>query len=207
VPEQNTWLGRLGASLGLKPQHAGLIKIVAAGLFIGILFLSAPTLFGVGESNSPGRPPSATEVAAPADVTAREELTRLEQEMSTTLERSLSVIDGAGKVHVAITLSAGPRIDPLTNERTERTTTTEKAQDNSQRTQETTTRDTTNVMTKDGSRDVPAAAARIAAKIAGVLIVADGARDATVRARLHQAAVTELSIPAHRVVVEASNRR
>lgn len=139
MPEKNDWLGRLGGLLGFKPQHAGLVKIVAAGLFIGILFLSAPTLFSVGDSGSSRRPPSAAEVAAPVDLTPREELTSLEQEMAAGLERTLSVIDGAGTVHVAVTLSAGPRIDPLTNVRTEQTTTNEKAPDNSTRTQGTTT--------------------------------------------------------------------
>lgn len=203
---KNDWLGRLGQMVGLKPQQAGVVKILAAGLFIGILFIQAPAFFGVGENSSSQRPPDATEVTAPADP-PRDELSRMEREIAGNLERTLSRIAGAGEVHVSVTLAAGPRVTPLTNVREDKTTTKEDATDGSRRTTDTTSRDVTNVMTKNGSADVPAVASRSRAEIAGVLIVAQGARDATVRANLFYAAAGELGIPAHRVTVYPAERR
>jgi stage III sporulation protein AG len=204
---KHDWLTRIGQMIGLKPQQAGVVKIVAVGLAIGLLFMQAPTLFGVSDSGgSPRRPPDATEVTAPPDTT-RDELSQLERDYAANLERSLSLVAGAGNVHVTLYLASGQRAMPLTDVRAEKTTANEDAADGSTRVTTTVTTDTHNVMTKSGSADVPAMAARNRAEIAGVLIVADGAGSSVVKERLFQSARTALGIPANKIQVVPSDRR
>lgn len=188
----------LGDLLHLKPGQVGILKLLVVALAVGILLMNAPSLFGVDEMRK--RPDGATEVATPSK-SARDELSRLEQEKAQELQATLSQIRGAGQIYVQISLAAGPAVQPVTNTRTQETTTSEKAGDNS--TRNTTTReiDTTHVTTKDGSQDQLAVSKQVGAEIAGVLIVADGARNPAVANRLLEAAGAALHIPAHRIQV------
>lgn len=197
-------MGRITQLLGLKPNQVGMVKLVAIGLALGILFLNAGRLFGVIDS---GQPPLGSLPVIAEPLPSTDELTLMEQEIAASLERSLSLVEGAGRVRVVVKLSSGPTVAPLTNVRQETTRANESAPDGSKRTTDTISREESQVMTKDGSRDVPAIAARKGAQIAGVLIVADGAKSATVRARLYEAAQTALDVPAHRVTVEPAERR
>jgi len=204
--EANTGLAeRLAQWLGLKPGQAAVMKLVVVALALGVLFLNAGSLFGVTDTGR--RPPDATAVVAPAPE-PQDALQRLEQDMAARLEHILSQVEGAGQVRVTVTLASSPTVTPLVNTRREQTTTEETAADGSRRRTETVTSDETNVMSKDVNQDMPAVASRSRAEVAGVLIVAEGAHSATVRARLHRAAVTALNIPAHRIeVVPAGERR
>jgi stage III sporulation protein AG len=195
------WAAWLASLIGLKPQHAQMVKLMAIAIALGVLFLSAGDLFGV--SSRPGRPSGAVEVARPSG----DELTRLEQEYARQLEATLSAVKGAGKVRVSVTLESGPEVVPVLNTRAQETRTQEKAGDGSNRDTTTTNRDVTNVMVQDGQSQNLAVQKRIRARIAGVSIVAEGARDAKVAALLHKVAVTQLGIPAHRVQVAAAEGR
>lgn len=201
----NSGLGeRLARWLGLKPGQANVLKLVAVALALGVLFLNAGNLFGVTESGR--RSPEATEVVAPTR-DSQDPLQQLEREMAARLEEILSQVEGAGQVRVTVTLASTPAVMPLTNSRREQTVTEETAADGSHRRTETVTTDETNVMSTDANQDVPAVASRSRAEVAGVLIVADGAGNETIRARLHRAAVTALDIPAHRIEVVPAGER
>lgn len=197
-------IGRLTQMLGLKPSQANMIKLIAVALALGILFLNAGELFGVTETNP--QPANATEVVQ-QPVASQDELVRLEREIATNLAEKLSLIQGAGQVRVAVTLEASPAIVPVMSTRQQETSQHESAADDSTRKTDTKQLDKTHVVTRDGNRDVLAVLKRDRAPIAGVLIVADGAGDSRVRARLHAAAVTALGAPAHRVSVVASQGR
>jgi stage III sporulation protein AG len=204
-PNKTTLVERLTIMMGLKPNQVGMVKMMAIGLALGILFLNAGELFGLEEGSS--RPADTTLVSAPADSSGRDELVDLEREIGNKLERTLSLIQGTGAVRVAVTLEAGPEAVPVINSRVQETTTDEKAGDSSTRRSNTTQKDQSSVVTRDGSRDSLALLKRSRAQIAGVLIVAEGAQEITVRARIHEAAVTALGIAAHRVsVVPAEGR-
>lgn len=198
--------GRLAQWLGLKSVQGPMLKWIAVAVALGVLFLNAGSLFGLTETSQ--RPPNATEVVASVQEQPTDELQRLELEMADRLVAILSQVEGAGQVSATVTLAKGPTVTPLMNTRRETTTTDETAADGSQRRTETVSDDQTNVMSKDVNQDLPAVASRSRAEVAGVLIVAEGARSAAVRARLHAAAVTALNIPAHRIeVVPAAEGR
>lgn len=197
------WAARLAAAIGLKPQQANLVKLLAVGLAIGLLFLNAGELFGLNEQ--PTRPESATQIAAPPGA-PQDELTRMEADLARSLERTLSAVAGAGKVHVTVMLEAGPTISVVADTRVDKTSTKETAADNSTRETVTTNTTTTNVVTRSGSSDSPAVMKKSRAQIAGVLIVAEGARASVVRARLHEAAVTALGISPNRITVTEAGR-
>lgn len=202
--QKGGWAGQVARWVGLKPQQAGLIRIAAVGLAVGILFMNAGPLFGVDTGTPP--PSDAAAVSARA-LDPADELGRLEAEMAHNLEQTLSAIAGAGPVRVTVMLESGPSIAVVADSRVDRTTTKETAADNS--TRETVTANTTitHVLTKSGSNDSPAVMNQSRAQIAGVLIVAGGAGSDRVRARLHEAAVTALGISPNRITVVAASGR
>ncbi len=190
---------RLAQVLGLKPQQANMIKLIAIAIAIGILFLNAGDLFGLTETRTPP-PPDTLKVGGVGDLREDDVLTRLERDLADRLKRKLALIQGAGRVEVMVTLAAGPTEVPVTDVRQQETTTSEKGAGGDTRQTTTVTRDVTTVTT-DGRLGVLKVSG---AEIAGVLIVAEGARDDRVRAALHQAVVTTLDVPAHKVDVEAA---
>lgn len=195
---------RLAAMLGLKPGQAHLIRMLAVALALGILFLNAGELFGVMEPKAP--PAGATQVSTGAEQPVHE-LSRLERQMARELEEKLSLIQGAGRVRVAVTLEATPAAVPVINTREQKTQQSEQATDGSTRKTDTIQVDQNNVVTRDGNRDSLAILRQDRAPIAGVLIVAEGADSPGVRAALHAAAVAALGAPAHRVSVVPAERR
>lgn len=189
---------RLSQFLNQKGMQAAVTRWLVVGLFVGVLFLKAGDLFGVSEPKGP--PPGSVEVSA-APGAPQDDLVRMEREIGQGLERTLSMVDGAGVVRVTVMLEAGPAIAAVADIREDRTTTKETAADNSTREIITTNKTTTHVMSRSGGGDSPAVARKSRATIAGVLIVAEGARSDSVRARLHRAAVTALGISANRITV------
>lgn len=189
------WLG-----LGLSKEQARLIPLVAVLLFIGILMVQAGPLFGVDSGASPSeRPPNTTLVSS--NSLAEDELTRLERQKAADLEAMLGQIQGSGRVQVMVTLEAGPAIEVVKNTTIDQSTTTETASDSSTRqTQSTNTRHD-HVFTRDGASERPVISQTSAPEVAGVLIVAEGAKDVRIKARLLDAAMVALKIPANRIEV------
>ncbi|MFZ5824044.1 MAG: stage III sporulation protein AG [Bacillota bacterium] len=200
--EKGHWL----MTFGLTKKQAQMVPMFAVVLAIGILFLQAGTLFGVETgSDSSERPPNATLVTGPARG-EEDELTRLERRIATDLEERLSWIRGAGQVRVLVTLESGPTIDVVKNTSVDQSTTTEKAADNSTRETQTTNTSNDHVFYREGSAERPVVARTGRPEIAGVLIVAEGARDARIRARLLDAATIALKVPANRIEVVPADR-
>lgn len=198
------WVKKVTELLGLTSQQAGLVKVLAFALALGILFMTAGDLFGINESR---RPSSGGTAVERAEGGAQDELNRIAAEMARNLEESLGHIAGAGKVRVHITLSAGPTVSGVTDTRVDKTETQEQAGDNSTRKTVTTNQTTTNVMVKSGGADTLAVSSKRRAEIAGVVVSAEGAQDARVKERLFRAAVTALGIAEHKVQVEPGDGR
>ncbi|MEW8977591.1 MAG: stage III sporulation protein AG [Symbiobacterium sp.] len=201
-PERGTdgplrWLG-----LGLTKEQARVVPLVAVLLFIGILMMQSGELFGVDSGTTPADPsPGATLVSAVEE----DELTRLERQKAAELERMLAQIEGAGRVRVMVTLAAGPTIEVVKNTTIDQQTTTEEAADSSTRRTESTNTREDHLFARSGSAEQPVVARTSAPEIAGVLIVAEGARDVRIRARLMDAAMVALNIPANRIEVVPAN--
>lgn len=189
---------RITELLGLKPGQANMVKLIAVALVLGILFMNAGDLFGVTETR---RPPNATAVVAPPEGEPVSELTRLEEHYAERLAQKLQAIAGAGRVEVSVTLEAGPSIAVVADTRVDRTNISETATEGSTRRTETVNTHTTHVLQKSGSEDSPVVAKESRAQIAGILIVAEGAGNMSVRQRLHEAAMIAYGIPGHRIQV------
>lgn len=204
-PEEKGW-GPWLKSMGLSENQAKLVPFLAILLAVGILFLQAGPLFGVETGSGSGEhPPNATLVTSPARG-EEDELTRLERRLATDLEEKLAWIQGAGEVRVLVTLEAGPTIEVVKNTTVDQSTTTEKASDSSTRQTETTNTSNDHVFYRDGTAERPVVARTSRPQVAGVLIVAEGARDVRIRARLLDATVVALKVPANRIEVVPADR-
>ncbi|MDF2629066.1 MAG: spoIIIAG [Symbiobacteriaceae bacterium] len=182
-----------------KPPDVMKLALVAAA--VGVALMTAPGLFGL-KGGSKGPPAGATPVAAEAKGGNRTEIERLQEQMSSELEEILSDIEGAGQVGVKVTLATGVINVPVINTSEQKTVTGEKAADNSGRTSETTTVTKNNVVLQDAL----AVSKQLRPEIAGVVVVADGARSAQMRYRLSKAVADHLRLPIHMVRVEARAR-
>lgn len=206
TPAGPGWFETQLAKLGFSKSQYGLIKVLAIGLAIGVLLLQAGDLFGLETGlQAEERPPNATLVTAPPGG-EEDELTRLERRMAADLEEKLALINGAGKVRVMVTLETGPTIDVVKNTTVDQSTTTEKAADDSTRQTDSTNTRQDHVFYREGSAERPVVARTNRPEIAGVLVVAEGAREARIRARLLDAAMVALKVPANRVEVMPAAR-
>lgn len=184
-------------------KRAETARIVLVAVGAGILFLWSGDLFGLVSAKPAAPPVGSTPAAAPL---TPDELTRLEEKEAQKLVAVLARIQGAGTVNVSVSLESGPAIDVVKDTVVEKTTQNEKAKDDSSRVTETESVRENHLLQKGGASDAPVVAKRSRAVIAGVVVVADGAWSAEVKARLLQATYTALGIPANRVQVFAAGR-
>ncbi|MDR1940316.1 MAG: hypothetical protein LBQ40_05965 [Clostridiales bacterium] len=152
------------------------IKIIAAAMIGASLLLIFAAFYG-----SAG---GAQKAAAAADPL---------RELETRLSAMLSEIKGAGKVTVMIMYDGG--IEYVTANST--SVTTNKTTDNSggvDRTVENTTETSTPVIITENGQSKPVIVKEIMPRITGVMIVASGADDVSVRMELARAAATILDV-------------
>lgn len=129
-----------------------------------------------------------------------------EEDYSTYLEKKLinilSKINGVGNINVMVTLENSSEKIAATNT----TTTTEQTLENDSEggTREIIREDqTTQVMTK-GNDDSLLVVKEIKPKVQGVIVVADGAEDPTLKEKLYEAVKTALGITGNKVQVYSS---
>lgn len=114
----------------------------------------------------------------------------------------LSKIQGAGRVSVMITLKSGTEIIPAKDESISDRVTNEKDTEGGTRTiNEKTTTDKVVFAEVQGGSSEPLIIKEINPEIKGVIVVAEGAKDAKVKLMISQAVQTVLDIPAYRVTV------
>lgn len=142
-----------------------------------------------------GQGPRAT--AAPKAPASYEEI--LKQQLAATL----SQMEGVGEVSIQITLASGPEFEyaQKVTQTTKITQEQDRAGGNRVINEKNENREVTIVREDQGRADRPVIIVEKRPQIQGVLVVADGARDPVIRARLSRAVRTVLGIPAHRVQV------
>ncbi|SCY98638.1 stage III sporulation protein AG [Alkaliphilus peptidifermentans] len=121
------------------------------------------------------------------------------------LKRILESIRGAGTVEVMITFEMGSEIVPALN--TTISTDTSEEMDSNGGTRVVTSNSTTETIatTNDNSGNKPLVIKEIKPQINGVIVVAEGADDIEVKAKLYEAVKTVLQIPGHRVQIYPMN--
>ncbi len=125
------------------------------------------------------------------------------------LKGILSAIDGAGEVNVEVALATSTRNEYAFRENvTERRTDEKDSSGGSRVTSESTKEEELAAASTFGSGGGggPVVVVSRRPEIAGVVVVADGARDGAIRERLSRAVQTLLGVPAHRVEVFARGR-
>ncbi len=121
------------------------------------------------------------------------------------LKKILETIKGAGEVEVMITFEMGSEIIPAINTVESVEITEEKDSNGGTRTVNTQNKNNSTVITNDTSGNKPVVIKEIKPQVKGVIVVAEGAEDIEVKAKLYEAVKTVLQIPGHRVQVYPKN--
>jgi len=123
----------------------------------------------------------------------------LEKEMENKLQANLLQMEGAGKVEVSVSYATGLKTEYARNDNV--TKRTSKQTDKTGGTQETTEVTENNQVVMPSGSSQPVMVVEDRPEIAGVLIIAEGARDPKVREAIHTAVQTLLNIPGAKITV------
>ncbi|OPY57531.1 MAG: hypothetical protein A4E55_01584 [Pelotomaculum sp. PtaU1.Bin035] len=191
---------------GGQEKNVGQLKdqkkrnIWLAGLAaLGVIML---VFSGFGGSRSTSKQPFNQDVTTqPARDQANSGMSAEEDLLNKKLCGMLGQVEGAGKVEVSVRLSDTTRFEYAVNTTTGKKTTQERDQSGGTR---LTTEDNGSgqlVMNRSGQGEQPVVEREIAPHVAGVLVVAEGARDAGVKARLFEATRVAIGIEPHKILV------
>ncbi|HHW40716.1 MAG TPA: stage III sporulation protein AH [Syntrophomonadaceae bacterium] len=150
---------------------------------------------------------STTSPPAPAkeEVQRDDSLTAAEKELESRLEKVLGSVAGAGSVQVTVTLSSGQENVFAQNINKQNRIIEEKDQAGGNRKTTEVNEQGSLVFaeTLNGGKDDPVLIKAKRPEVAGVLVLAEGAKDPELREKLAQAVETLLDIPPHKVTVLA----
>ncbi|MDQ0286548.1 stage III sporulation protein AG [Desulfofundulus luciae] len=172
----------------------GLVALGVVLLLLGSVSFPAKGKLPVNEGN---HPPQESLAKQPDD----SNMARQEAALEEKLREMLGQVEGAGKVKVTVRLASSSREEYAVNTTTGRKTTQEKDQAGGTRVTSEDTGSDQLVLIRSGQGEIPVVEQEIAARVAGVLVVADGARDPLVKARLFQAVQVALGIEPQKILV------
>lgn len=122
------------------------------------------------------------------------------------LEKILSKVYGAGKTEVMITYDAGIEKVTIQNSKVSRSSSNDTEQSGGEEYSNEITEERQTVMNGSGNSQSPFIVKEVNPKVRGVLVVADGAGDETVRYNLTNAVAAVLDVPYYRIqVLQKSN--
>ena len=175
---------------------------------IGVLLLTLSNFIpgdrqdtnSVSEVSSQGQKESALETG---NTGSADSLTEVETAIENQLEDILTTVEGVGNVSVRVTLENGPQYIYATDENLNESKVEEKDSNGSQRVTTESTNSDQMVMAQPASMggQQPVVEKEIKPKVAGVLVTAEGARDADIKVTLSRAVQTLLDLPAHKVSI------
>jgi len=185
-------------------KNNALVKRPEYWLKICLLGLAGVVLLVLGSAGNAGYQPEATpageEVMNPA-ANQPGAIKEEEDNLAERLRKVLRKVEGAGTVEVTVHLAGSTRTEYAVNATTGKRITEEKDKAGANR---LTTEDNNNgqvVVVRNGQRENAVVEREEAPRILGVLVVADGAADPDVKARIFHAARVALGVEAHRVLV------
>ena len=123
----------------------------------------------------------------------------LEKELENKLQANILQMEGVGKVQVSVSFSTGLKSEYARNQNV--TKRTSKEIDKTGGTRETTEVTENNQVVMPSGSSQPVMVMEDRPEVAGVLIIAEGARDPKVREGIHTAVQTLLNIPSARITV------
>jgi len=167
----------------------GLVALIAIGM--SFIYL------GKGPEVSPQSIP--TKSALTNSPTTSTKIGALERELENKLQANLLLMEGVGKVQVSVSFSTGLKNEYARNDNV--TKNTSKETDKTGGTRETTQVTENNQVVMPNGSAQPVLVMEDRPEIAGVLIIAEGARDPNVREGIHTAVRTLLNITSNKITV------
>lgn len=137
--------------------------------------------------------------SAASDQTTETKIGALEKELEKKLQADILQMDGVGKVQVSVSFATGLKSEYARNDNV--TKNTSKETDKNGGTRETTQVTENNQVVLPNGSSQPVLVMEDRPEIAGVLVIAEGARDPKVREGIHTAVQTLLNIPSARITV------
>lgn len=169
----------------------------ATGILIGTLIIGI-SLLGAGQFG----PEPKEQLVTPVEITGKTEIERAEQALERRLQSILAQVEGAGQVDVSIFLATGTRYEYAVNVSANKRIIDEKDQGGGTRlTTEDNSSDQYVLIRGNQSQEQPVVIQESSPQIQGVLIVADGAKNPTVKSKLLQAVRVALGLEPHRIQV------
>lgn len=129
-----------------------------------------------------------------------------EETLENKLENILSYIDGAGKVEVLITYQNGIEQVPMYNIKQNTVITEEADKAGGTRKTEETNQEQNIIFKENGNEKTPVIKQTINPEIIGVIVVAEGAGNLSVKESLMKAVEATLAVPSHRIQVFARKK-
>ncbi|MDD3653718.1 MAG: hypothetical protein PHO01_05985 [Desulfotomaculaceae bacterium] len=177
-------------------------NIWLAGLAaLGVIMLVYAGNFG-GKERSSIEPPGANISIQPAgEQQVKSGMSSEEELLGKKLCEMLKKVEGAGQVEVSVRLLETTQAEYAVNTTTGKKTTQERDQSGGTR---TTTEDSGSdqlVMNRNGQEERPVMEREIAPRIAGILVVAEGARDSLVKAMLFEATRVSMGVEPQKILV------
>ncbi len=194
----NFFTGGSDNSVPPKKQSKGNLWLIALGVLgIALLVISGPG----GGKPATVQPEQVLPGSAAGD-RPENSMAFEEEQIGGKLREMLRQVDGAGRVEVSVRLSGSTREEYAVNTTTGKKTTQERDQSGGTR---LTTEDSGSgqlVLNRSGSgEETPVVEREVAPQVAGVLIVAEGAGDSRIKARLFEATQVALGIDPQRILV------
>lgn len=182
--EPETRVKKAGVSQLLRPQNLKLLAIGALG--ISLIFLG--NLIGRPLGEGPSLPES-------------DSLAQLEAHLAESIEKAVGAIRGAGKVQATVVLSHGPESQYARNIQRSKTSQSEISGSGEARENSSENETSQPVTGRFGTSESPLLERVERAKVAGCLVVAQGASSSSVKAEIYRAVQTLLDIPLYRIQV------
>lgn len=165
-------------------------------VLLGIALMLTPALFLGNQSSTLELPP---QVIGQEKSNSGYSLGQLESSISQQISQILGQVDGAGMVSVSVSIESGPQQDYAQNVTEDSKIVEER--DSGGGTRITTDRNSKAQYVFSQNQSEPLVLKEVAPKINGILVVAEGAGDGEIKAKLSKAVQSLLNLPAHRVMV------
>lgn len=174
-------------------KNENLMKLMVAAMVVSVAMI----LWGKGiTAEAP-----AVKTTPQSQGVESSQITALEKALESKLAENLRQMQGVGQVRVTVTLASGIKSDYAKNESITKRTTEETDKAGGVRKSTETTENDQLVMPNGVAQ--PVVIMEESPAVAGVLVIAEGAKEAKVREGIHNAVRTLLNIPTNKITVEA----
>ena len=189
-------------------KHNKLITYLLSIAALAVVLMLVGNIFSGDKTSSTGQTSNAkNNLVLPGQneqrsYSAGTQMSDEEEQLAAKVRQMLMEIQGAGEVEVSVCLASSSQSEFAINTTTGQKTTQEKDQSGGTRVlTETTDNDQLVVIHGNEGSDIPVTKRQSAPKIAGVLVVAQGAGEPEIKARLFDATCVGLGVEAHKVQV------